>query len=122
VDNDSLAAEREKLGTILDDAQAQLGSMVEYLMASLSGEKDEIYKVGMQTNSLLESISEVVIAWQLLRQAEIAMPKLDEDPFYLGKVESARWFLDDVAPKVAARRARAEAEDGSLMDLPVEAF
>jgi hypothetical protein len=96
--------------------------MVEYLMASLSGDKDEIYKVGMQANGLLESIAEVVIAWQLLRQAEIAIVKVDEDPFYRGKVEAARWFIDEVAPKVAARRVRAEAEDGALMDLPVEAF
>ncbi|MGH8945387.1 MAG: hypothetical protein ACRDVL_04500 [Acidimicrobiia bacterium] len=37
-------------------------------------------------------------------------------------MESARWFLDHVAPKVAARRRHAADEDGSLMDLPVEAF
>ena len=121
-DDDPLAIEREKLGTILDDAQTQLGSMVEYLMASLAGDKEEIYKVGLQTDALLESLAEVVIAWQMLRHAEIAIEKVDEDPFYRGKVESARWLLNDVAPKVAARRDAAAAEDGSLMDLPVEAF
>jgi alkylation response protein AidB-like acyl-CoA dehydrogenase len=121
-DRDPLAVEREKLGTILDDAQTQLGSIVENLMSSLSGDKDEIYKVGLQTDGLLESLSEVVIAWQMLRQAEVAIEKVDQDPFYKGKVESARWLLNDVAPKVAARRDAAIAEDGSLMDLPVEAF
>ncbi len=121
-EDDPLAAEREKLGTILDDAQAQLGSMVEHLMASVAGDKEEIYKVGLQTDALLESLSEIVIAWQMLRHAEIAIEKVDEDPFYLGKVESARWLLNDVAPKVGARRDAAAAEDGSLMDLPVEAF
>lgn len=122
VDNDPLAAERELLAQTLDDAQAQLGALVEYLMASMSGDSEEIYKVGLQTNDLLDSIAEVVIAWQLLRQAEIAIDKVDEDPFYLGKVESARWLLDDVAPKIAARRKAAESEDGSLMELPIEAF
>ena len=122
VDEDPLASEREKLGQILDDAQAQLGALVEYLMASMSGDREEIYKVGLRTNDLLESIAEVVIAWQLLRHAEIAIGKVDEDPFYVGKVASARWFIDDVTPKVAARRKAAESEDGSLMDLPVEAF
>jgi alkylation response protein AidB-like acyl-CoA dehydrogenase len=122
MDEDPLAAEREKLGQLLDDAQAQLGSLVEYLMASLSGEKQSIYKVGLHANGLLESISEVVIAWQLLRHAEVAIDKIDDDDFYRGKVESARWFLDDVAPKVAARRKAAASEDGSLMELPVEAF
>ena len=121
-EDDPLAAEREKLGTILDDVQTQLGSMVEHLMASIAGDKEEIYKVGLQTDALLESLSEIVIVWQMLRHAEIAMEKVDEDPFYLGKVESARWLLNDVAPKVAARRDAATAEDGSLMDLPVEAF
>jgi hypothetical protein len=96
--------------------------MVEHLMASLAGDKEEIYKVGLHTDALLESLAEVVIAWQMLRHAEIAIEKVDEDPFYRGKVESARWLLNDVAPKVAARREAAVAEDGSLMDLPVEAF
>lgn len=121
-DEDPIAAEREKLGEILDAAQAQLGSMVEDLMASIGGQPEEIYKVGLHTNALLESMAEVVISWQLLRQAEIAFPKMDEDPFYRGKVESARWFLEDVAPKIVARRDAAKTEDGSLMELPVEAF
>lgn len=119
---DPIASEREKLGRMLDDAQAQLGALVEYLMASMSAEPSEIYKVGLQANALLESIAEVVIAWQLLRHAEIAYDKVDEDPFYRGKVECARWLINDVAPKVSARRKAAESEDGSLMDLPVEAF
>ena len=121
-DSDSLAAEREMLGKILDDAQAHLGAMVEDLMASIGGDKERIYKVGLQTNALLESMAEVIISWQLLRQAEIAIEKVDEDPFYLGKVESARWFLAEAAPKVSARREKATNEDGGLMDIPVEAF
>jgi len=47
---------------------------------------------------------------------------VEDDPFYLGKVESAKWFLEMTAPKIAARRVAAEAEDGALMDLPIEAF
>ncbi len=121
-DNDPLATERERLGAMLEDVQGHLGVMVEHLMTSLAGESAEIYKVGLHTNAFLESAAEVVIAWQLLRHADIAFPTMNEDVFYLGKVESARWFLEMAAPEVAARRARAEAEDGSLMSLPVEAF
>jgi hypothetical protein len=120
--DDPLAEEREKLGRMLDDAQTQLGSMVENLMASFSGESAEIYKVGLHTNALLESLAEVVIAWQLMRHAEIAIGRVEEDPFYAGKVESARWFLRLAGPQVAARREAAAAEDGSLMRVPVEAF
>jgi hypothetical protein len=121
-DGDPLHAERDLLAGMLDDTQAQLGTMVEHLLASMRGDREEIYKVGLQTNHLLESMAETLIAWLMLRQAEIAMDKVDEDPFYRGKVESARWLIRHVAPKTATRRAGAEAEDGSLMDLPVEAF
>ncbi len=121
-DGDPLSVERELLGSMLDDVQGHLGSMVENLMASLAGESTEIYKVGLHTNALLASMAELVIAWQLLRHAEIALPKMDVEPFYRGKVESARWFLELAAPEIKMRRAGAEAEDGSLMKMPVEAF
>ncbi len=121
-DGDDFAEERELLGTMLDDTQAHLGSMVEHLMASMSGEPTEIYKVGLHTNHLLESMAETVVAWLLLRQAEVALPKVDDDPFYQGKVASARWFIRHTAPKAASRRAAALAEDGSLMELPLEAY
>ena len=120
--DDPLADERESLARMLDDAQTQLGSMVEDLMASYSGDSAEIYKVGLHTNSLLQSLAEVIIAWQLLRHADIAIGRVDEDLFYVGKVESARWFLRMAAPQVAARREAAVAEDGSLMKMPVAAL
>jgi hypothetical protein len=50
------------------------------------------------------------------------MTKIDGEPFYAGKVASARFFVRHVAPKVAARRVAAETEDGSLMNLPLAAF
>lgn len=120
--DDALASERELLGKMLDDAQAHIGKMVEHLLASMGGQAEEIYKVGLQATPLLESIAEVVISWLMLRQAEIALPKAGDDPFYQGKVAAARWLVRDIAPKVAARSQRAQGEDGSLMDLPVEAF
>ena len=119
---DVFASERETLARMLDDAQAHLGVMVAHAMAALGGRPDEIYKTGLHATPLLESLSEVVIAWQLLRHAEIASPGADGDPFLAGKVASARFFVAHTAPKVAARRAAAEVEDGALMELPVEAF
>lgn len=122
VGDDELTDERAALGEMLDDVQAHIGVMVEHLLDSMNGEPEEIYKVGLHATPLLESMAEVVIAWQLLRHAEIALPQTAKEPFYQGKVESARWFVADTAPKVAARKASAVAEDGHLMDLPVEAF
>ena len=91
-------------------------------MSAMGGQPTEIYKTGLHTTSLLESMAEVVIGWQLLRHAEVSAPKATDDPFYLGKVESAKFFIADVAHQIAARRAAAEREDAGLMDLPVEAF
>jgi len=67
-------------------------------------------------------MAETIVSWLLLRQAEVAVERVGEEPFYRGKVESARWFVRHTAPKAASRRAAAIAEDGSLMDLPVAAF
>ena len=121
-DEDPLATEREMLGRMLDDAQGHIGSMVGHLMSNMGGQREDIYKVGLHASPLLESLSEVVISWLMLRQAEVAITRVEDDPFYLGKVEAMRWFLADVAPKVEARRIAAEAEDGALMTLPESAF
>ena len=121
-DDDIIGVERVLLGEMLDNAQGHLGTMVNATMASAAGQPTEIYKAGLHTNALLETMAEVVIAWLLLQQAAIAAPFESDDPFYSGKVASARFFVRDVAPKVAARRAAAEAEDGALMELADEAF
>jgi hypothetical protein len=120
-DGDPLAAEREALGAMVDGVQTHLGSMVEHLMGSLGGDSEEVYLVGLQTGALLDSMAEVLIGWRMLVHAEIAHDRID-DPFYRGKVEAARWFIRLVGPKIAARRAFAESEDGAVMQVPVESF
>ncbi len=120
-DEDPFAIERERLGRMLDDLQAHIGKMVEHLMSSFGDDPEAIYKAGLQTNSLLESMAEVIIGWRMLVQAEIAIGRID-DPFYRGKVEAARWFIRMVGPRVTARRADAEIEDGAVMEIPVESF
>ena len=124
--DDPFAFERESLGKALDDTQAHVGVMVGHAMASQS-EPTEIYKVGLLTNHLLWSLSELVVSWLLIRHAEVAQAALDGDPgadkeFYEGKLASARFFVKTAVPKVAMRRTWAEAQDGALMDLPDEAF
>lgn len=120
-DIDPLTAERELLGRLIDDTQAHLGVAVGHLFAAQETPAS-VYKAALHLNPLLESLAETVIAWQLLRHAEVAATKIGQDPFYEGKVASARFLVRHVEPKVAARRAFAEAEDGSLMDLPLDAF
>jgi hypothetical protein len=97
-------------------------------MASMQDDQaSEIYKTGLNSTELLFSLSELVIAWLLLRQAEIAEAALEsasgtDVDFYTGKVASARWFARNVLPKATRRRELAETEDGALMALPEAAF
>ena len=123
---DRFAAERELLGTALDDSQAHIGAMVGSLLASRR-DPPEVYKAGLHATALLESLAEVVIAWLLLRHAEVAAAALaesagDDAAFYEGKIASARWFASRVLPLTGLRRALATAEDGALMDLALESF
>jgi len=124
--SEAFEPERQLLGKALEDAQAMVGILVGHAMAFMH-EPKEIYKTGLHTNALLESLSEVVIAWLLLRHAEIAqraMPEADakDREFYEGKIESARFFVRHIAPKVAARLHSAQLEDAHLMDMSDGAF
>ncbi|CAN5763650.1 acyl-CoA dehydrogenase [soil metagenome] len=118
---DPLSRERSILAGVLDAAQGHLGTMVEHLMGSVD-DPERIYRVGLHANPLLESMAEVVIAWQLLGHAEVAHPQSSDSPFHAGKVASARFFVDHIAPKVKTRADAAQADDGWLMALPEEAF
>ena len=124
--HDGLEAERALLGAALEDTQQHLGVLVAHTMASQEN-PTEIYKTGLHTNALLESLSEVVIGWLLIRHAGIALDAIDgasdtDKVFYEGKVASARFFVRDALPKARLRREAAETEDGSLMTLSDTAF
>jgi alkylation response protein AidB-like acyl-CoA dehydrogenase len=124
--DDSFAHERELLGKAMEDVQAQMGAMVGFLMASME-DPPQLYRVGLHTNSLLETLAEVVIGWLLIRHAEIAEEALDgaseaDRAFYEGKIASARWFAANVLPAAGLRRTLAETEQGELMALADEAF
>ena len=97
-----------------------------HAMASIE-DPPQVYKAGLHTNALLESLSEVVIAWLLLRHAEVAsenLPEADDADraYYEGKIASARLFAAHALPKARLRRESAEAEDASLMNLADESF
>ncbi|HYG95103.1 MAG TPA: acyl-CoA dehydrogenase C-terminal domain-containing protein, partial [Nocardioides sp.] len=132
--NGRLKEERALLATALEDANAVVGHMINDLMsadASSGGDLRNIYKVGLNTTRLLMLLGDVVCAWLLLRQAEVALEKLSSgDPvvsstdkaFYEGKVAAAQFFARTNLPRLTAERAIAEATDLSLMDLDESAF
>jgi len=137
--DDTFESERALLDKALEDAQAHLGVLLTHAMASLEeATRDRIHLAGLQSTAFLFSLAEVVIAWLLLRQGEVAQARLtalaageapmvghshdDEVAFYTGKVAGARWFVRNAGPKIAMRRHTAEQEDGALMQVPVAAF
>ncbi len=127
--------ERELLATALEDANAIVGHMINDLMSadasSDGGDIRNIYKVGLNTSRVLMVLGDVVCAWLLLRQAEVALDKLTGDTaaslgkdkaFYEGKVAAAQFFAQTNLPRLTAERAIAESVDLSLMDLDEAAF
>jgi hypothetical protein len=96
--------------------------MINDLMSSAE-ELRNIYKVGLNTTRLLMALGDVVCAWLLLRQAEVALDKLagdvsaKDEAFYEGKVAAAQFFAQTNLPRLTAERAIAEATTLDLMDL-----
>ncbi len=124
--SDEFAYERELLAKALEDVQGHIGVLVGHAMASMQN-PPEVYKTGLHTNALLESLSEVVIAWLLLRHGEVASAALEnaegsDREFYEGKIASARYFARLNLPKARLRRELAEGEDGALMEMSDTAF
>jgi alkylation response protein AidB-like acyl-CoA dehydrogenase len=129
--NGRLKVERQLLATALEDANAIVGHMINDLMSADAsaegGDLRNIYKVGLNTTRLLMVLGDVVCAWLLLRQAEVALEKLAGDAgkdtaFYEGKVAAAQFFAQTNLPRLTAERAIAEHIDLSLMDLDEASF
>ncbi|WP_374456803.1 acyl-CoA dehydrogenase [Nocardioides sp.] len=125
--NGRLKNERALLATALEDANAIVGHMINDLMSS-QDELRNIYKVGLNTSRLLMVLGDVVCAWLLLRQADVALQKLagevsaKDKAFYEGKVAAAQFFAQHNLPKIGSERAIAEATTLDLMDLDESAF
>ncbi len=124
--SEEMAAERELLGKALEDVQNHVGALVGFAMGATQN-PPEIYKTGLHTTPLLESLAEVIMGWLLIRHADVALEALPEASesdraFYEGKIASARYFARTILPQATLRRELAETEDGGLMDLAVESF
>jgi len=121
----NLPEEKKALLKALEDVQAMIGHMVGMAMESQENPK-ELYKVGLNTSRLLMATGELIIAWLLLRQADIAQTKLAnagrDTEFYNGKIASAKFFVRSVLPHISVERAVVESETGEIMDIAESAF
>jgi len=121
----NLPDEKKALLKTLEDVQAMIGHMVGVAMQSQENPK-EIYKVGLNTSRLLMATGDLIIAWLLLRQADIAQSKLatagKDTEFYNGKIASAKFFVRSVLPHISVERAVVESETGEIMNIAESAF
>jgi len=120
------AKEKSELLKASVDLSAIITTLVAHAMESQE-KAEEIYIVGLNTSRCLMAVGDVITAWLLLRQADIAAEKLGGNPgkdtdFYKGKIASAKFFVLNVLPHIAADRAIVEVTDGSIMEYAEDIF
>jgi alkylation response protein AidB-like acyl-CoA dehydrogenase len=119
------AAEKTELLKALSDLNAIIAVLVGHAMASQE-KPEEIYMVGLNTSRCLMAVGDVITAWLLLRQADIATAKLPnagkDSDFYSGKIASAKFFVQNYLPHITADRNIVEATDNSIMEISEGAF
>ncbi|SER34374.1 MULTISPECIES: acyl-CoA dehydrogenase [Lentzea] len=125
--NGRLKEERALLKQGLEDLQGMLGALVGFLTSSQEDVRN-MYKIGQNSVRLLMTAGDVLVGWLLLRQAEVALQKLDGTPsakdkaFYEGKIAVASFFAKNVLPELTSRRKIAESTDNALMDIDESVF
>jgi len=118
--------EKAALLKAVGDLNGIVGVLVGHAMASQES-PIEIYKVGLNTSRCLMAVGDIITAWLLLRQADIAAEKLKGDAgkdkdFFTGKVASAKFFCLNYLPHITADRKIVEGTDGAIMEIPESAF
>jgi len=123
-----LKVEREAMARALEE----VGFMVAAMVGQLSTAREDvrnIYKVGLNTTRLLMSCGDLAIGYLLLRQAKVALDRLDgnglsadDKAFYEGKLAVARFFATTVLPELVARRKIVEGTDNAIMDIAESVF
>ena len=118
--------EKAALLKAVGDLNAIVGVLVGHAMASQETPA-EIYKVGLNTSRCLMAVGDIITAWLLLRQADVAVEKLKGDAgkdkdFFTGKIASAQFFCLNYLPHITADRKIVEGTDAAIMEIPETAF
>jgi alkylation response protein AidB-like acyl-CoA dehydrogenase len=125
--NGRLKEERALLATALGDVQGMLTAMFAHVGAAQE-DLTNLYKVGQNTSRLLLAAGDLITAWLLVRQSEVALAALAGDVeerdrhFYEGKLAATRFFCSQVLPRLSAERVIVENTDNALMEVDEAAF
>jgi alkylation response protein AidB-like acyl-CoA dehydrogenase len=118
-------AEKEALLKALGDLNGITATLVAHAMESQT-DPEKIYTVGLNTSRCLMAVGDIITAWLLLRQADIAVEKIPNAgkdlEFYNGKIASAKFFVTNYLPHITADRKIVEATDNSIMNISDAAF
>jgi alkylation response protein AidB-like acyl-CoA dehydrogenase len=124
ISGDRFKAECGLLQAALSDVQAMTGTLTTYLLAA-ERNPTELYKIGLVSVAFLHAVGDLLVAWRLLVQADIAAAALDagaNDSFYRGKLAAASFFAKTILPATSATRVLVENVDTDLMDVDDDAF
>jgi hypothetical protein len=127
VGNGRLKEERALLATALSDVQGMLTAMFGQLTAAQE-DMSSLYKVAQNTSRLLLAAGDLITAWLLVRQSEVALAALAGDvtqkdrSFYEGKLAATRFFCTQVLPKLTSERTIVETTDNALMEIDEASF
>jgi len=127
VGNGRLKEERGLLGAALSDVQGMLTAMFGHLTAAQE-DMTSLYKVAQNTSRLLLATGDLITAWLLIRQSEVALGALSGEVsekdrfFYEGKLAATRFFATQVLPRLSSERAIVENTDNALMEIDEAAF
>ncbi|MFC4334147.1 acyl-CoA dehydrogenase [Salininema proteolyticum] len=123
---ENLAGVRAKVQRALGDVQGIIAALQPALMSAMGGEPgEEFYTTGLHSRRLLLATGDLMVAWLLLRQAEVAQAKLDggsDEEFYKGKVATAEFFANEVLPRLTSDRKIVENSDLTAMHVSEDAF
>jgi hypothetical protein len=128
-DSAGLKTERAAIAEGVTQVEAMLNAMTGFVIGSFE-QPEEVYKIGQQSVRLLLAFGDLIVAWLLARQAEVAGRALDnagalaesERDFYAGKLAAARFFTTTVLPRLVSDRRIIEETTNDLMDVPEGAF
>src|SRR4051812_38295459 len=125
--NGRLKEERALLQTALADVQGMLTVMSGQLTAAQE-DMTSLYKVGQNTSRLLLAAGDLITAWLLVRQSEVALTALagevteKDRSFYEGKLAATRFFCNQILPRLSSERLIVENTDNALMEIDEAAF
>ncbi|CAM2904998.1 acyl-CoA dehydrogenase [Mycobacterium intermedium] len=124
---ESLKPAAQRLQTALDDVTEMTGVLTGHLMSAAQHPTD-IYKVGLGSVRFLLAVGDLLIGWLLIKQAGVAVNALANEPspkdvkFYEGKVAVAKFFANNMLPKLGGVRSVIEHLDDDIMRMPEDAF